>query len=82
MAPLVFLCVTIGIVSAGDFKRVGKVGLVAMLYFEIVSSIALAFGLIAGNVLGIGKGMGATVAAAGVKPPVATGSRTRPWTSS
>lgn len=73
VAPLVFLCVAIGIVSAGDFKRVGKVGLVAMLYFEIVSSIALAFGLVAGNVLGVGKGMGATVAAAGGKPPVPTG---------
>ena len=53
VAPLVFLCVTIGIVSAGDFKRVGKVGLVAMIYFEIVSALALAFGLIAGNLLGL-----------------------------
>lgn len=74
VAPLVFLCVTVGIVSAGDFKRVGKVGLVAMLYFEIVSSIALAFGLVAGNVLGVGNGMAAaTASASGVKPPVPTG---------
>ena len=73
VAPLVFLCVTIGIVSAGDFKRVGKVGLVAMLYFEIVSTIALAFGLLAGNLLGIGKGIAAATTAAGAKPPVATG---------
>src|ERR1700759_3203716 len=41
VAPLVFLCVAVGIVSAGDFKRIGKVGLVAMLYFEVLSSIAL-----------------------------------------
>jgi aerobic C4-dicarboxylate transport protein len=73
VAPLVFLCVVIGVVSAGDFKRIGKVGLVAMLYFEIVSSIALAFGLIAGNVLGIGQGMSATTVASGVKPPSAAG---------
>ena len=73
VAPLVFLCVAIGIVSAGDFKRVGKVGLVAMLYFEIVSSIALAFGLLAGNVLGVGKGMADASVAAAVKPPVASG---------
>ena len=73
VAPLVFLCVTIGVVSAGDFKRIGKVGLVAMLYFEIVSSIALAFGLLAGNVLGLGKGMAATTAASGVKPPSPSG---------
>jgi aerobic C4-dicarboxylate transport protein len=38
VAPLVFLTVTIGVVAAGDFKRVGKVGLAALIYFEIVSS--------------------------------------------
>src|SRR5215212_1608590 len=73
VAPLVFLCVAIGIVSAGDFKRVGKVGLVAMLYFEIVSTIALAFGLLAGNLLGVGKGIATASAGAGVKPPAASG---------
>lgn len=73
VAPLVFLCVAVGIVSAGDFKRIGKVGFVAMLYFEIVSTIALAFGLLAGNFLGVGTGMAATTSAAGVKPPVPSG---------
>ena len=73
VAPLVFLCVTIGIVSAGDFKRISKVGLVAMLYFEIVSTIALAFGLVAGNLLGIGKGMAAATMNSGSKPPSASG---------
>lgn len=74
VAPLVFLCVAAGIVSAGDFKRIGKVGLVAMLYFEIVSSLALAIGLLAGNLLGVGHGMrAATEAARGAKPPVTTG---------
>jgi len=74
VAPLVFLCVASGIVSAGDFKRIGKVGLVAMLYFEIVSTIALAFGLLAGNLLGVGEGMAAATAAAqGARPPVPTG---------
>ena len=74
VAPLVFLCVAAGIVSAGDFKRIGKVGLVAMLYFEIVSSIALAAGLLAGNLLGVGHGMrAATEAVRGAKPPVPTG---------
>jgi aerobic C4-dicarboxylate transport protein len=75
VAPLVFLCVAIGVVSAGDIKRVGKVGLVAMLYFEFVSSIALAVGLIAANLLAVGSGMGgaAAAAAAGTKPPAAPG---------
>src|SRR3954452_19023911 len=43
VAPLVFWCVAGCIVSAGCFKRVGKAALVAMGYFESVSSIALAF---------------------------------------
>lgn len=73
VAPLVFLCVASGIVSAGDFKRVGKVGLVAMIYFEIVSTIALAFGLVAGHLLGVGKGIATATAGAGVKPPAAPG---------
>lgn len=72
VAPLVFLCVAAGIVSAGDFKRVGKVGFVAMLYFEIVSTIALGFGLLAGNLLGIGKGI-ATATGSTLKPPAAPG---------
>ncbi len=74
VAPLVFLCVAVGIVSAGDFKRIGKVGLVAMLYFEVVSSLALAMGLVAGNLLGVGHGMrAATEAVRGAKPPVPAG---------
>jgi len=74
VAPLVFLSVAVGIVSAGDFKRVGKVGLVAMLYFEVVSSLALAIGLLAGNLLGVGHGMrAATEAVRGAKPLVPTG---------
>ncbi len=56
IAPLVFLCVAAAIVSAGDFRRVGKLGLVALVYFELVSSLALALGLAAGHLLGVGRG--------------------------
>ncbi|GJE03916.1 cation:dicarboxylate symporter family transporter [Methylobacterium isbiliense] len=63
VAPLVFLCVVVGVTSAGDFKRIGKVGLIAMLYFEVVSTIALAVGLLAGNLLGVGQGMAETTKA-------------------
>ncbi|WP_315835008.1 cation:dicarboxylate symporter family transporter [Bradyrhizobium prioriisuperbiae] len=58
VAPLVFLTVAVGIAAAGDIKRVGKVGLIAMLYFEIVSTIALALGLLFGNLVGVGKNLG------------------------
>lgn len=57
VAPLVFFTVVHGIASAGDIKRVGKVGLRALIYFEIVSTIALAIGLLWGNLLKIGSGM-------------------------
>lgn len=64
IAPLVFLCVAAGIVSAGDFRRVGKLGLVALVYFELVSSLALGLGLVAGHVLGAGRGTALPAAAA------------------
>ena len=54
IAPLVFLCVAAGIVSAGDFRRVGKLGVVALVYFELVSTVALVLGLVAGHVLASG----------------------------
>jgi aerobic C4-dicarboxylate transport protein len=57
VAPLVFLTVVLGIAAAGDFKRIGKVGLTAMVYFEIVSTIALVFGLVLGMAFGVGKGI-------------------------
>lgn len=58
VAPLVFLTVVVGIVAAGDIKRVGKVGLIAIIYFEIVSTIALALGLAFGNLSGAGRNLG------------------------
>jgi aerobic C4-dicarboxylate transport protein len=58
VAPLVFLTVAVGIAAAGDIKRVGKVGLIAIVYFEIVSTIALALGLLFGNLVGLGKNLG------------------------
>ena len=57
VAPLVFLTVVVGVVAAGDIKRVGKVGLIAMIYFEVVSTIALALGLLFGNLVGVGKNL-------------------------
>ncbi|WP_320203211.1 cation:dicarboxylate symporter family transporter [Agrobacterium rosae] len=65
VAPLVFLTVVAGIAAAGDFKRVGKVGLIATVYFEIISTIAIVFGLVAAYLFDVGIGMGQTTASAG-----------------
>lgn len=62
VAPLVFLTVAVGIAAAGDIKRIGKVGLIAILYFEVVSTIALALGLLFGNLIGVGKNIGQVTA--------------------
>ncbi|KPN96949.1 dicarboxylate/amino acid:cation symporter [Lysinibacillus sp. ZYM-1] len=56
IAPIIFLTVVIGIGSMGDVKKVGKIGGKALLYFEIVSTFALAIGLIVVNIVQPGKG--------------------------
>ena len=45
IAPIIFLTVVIGIGGMGDMKKVGKIGGKALIYFEIVSTIALAIGI-------------------------------------
>lgn len=65
VAPLVFLTVATGIVAAGDVKRIGRVGLIAIVYFEVVSTLALALGLAFGNLAGLGHGVGHIAATGG-----------------
>jgi aerobic C4-dicarboxylate transport protein len=62
VAPLVFLTVVGGISSAGDVKSAGRVGWRAILYFEVISTIALIVGLFYANLIGIGKGMSTSAA--------------------
>ena len=56
IAPIIFCTVVHGISSMGDLKRVGRVGLKTLVYFECVSTLALAIGLIVGEVLQPGRG--------------------------
>ena len=59
IAPIIFCTVVLGIAGAGSMKKVGRVGGKALLYFEVVSTIALAIGLIVANVLRPGDGFNA-----------------------
>lgn len=59
IAPIIFLTIVIGIAGMGDLKKVGKIGGKALLYFEIVSTIALAIGIIVANIFKAGKGIDA-----------------------
>jgi aerobic C4-dicarboxylate transport protein len=57
IAPVVFCTVVVGIAGVGDVKAVGKAGILTLLYFEIVSTVALVIGLIVVNVVKPGAGM-------------------------
>ncbi len=56
IGPIIFTTVVLGISNSGDMKKVGRVGGKALLYFETVSNVALALGLVAVNILKPGKG--------------------------
>jgi aerobic C4-dicarboxylate transport protein len=57
IAPIIFCTVVVGIAGMEDMKKVGKTGGLALLYFEVVSSIALIVGLVIVNLVGPGNGM-------------------------
>jgi Na+/H+-dicarboxylate symporter len=55
--PIIFATVAVGIAKMGDMRRVGVVGLRAIIYFEIVSTLALFIGLAVGNMVQPGAGL-------------------------
>jgi aerobic C4-dicarboxylate transport protein len=57
VAPIIFCTVVVGIAGAGDLKSLGKAGVVALVYFEIVTTLALVIGLVVVNVVQPGAGM-------------------------
>src|SRR4051794_35946165 len=58
IAPIIFCTVVSGIAHIQDAKKVGRIGIKALVYFEIVSTFALVIGLIVGNVVRPGAGFG------------------------
>ena len=66
IAPIIFCTVVSGISHIDDARKVGRVGVKALVYFEIVSSFALIFGLIMGNLFQAGRGLAASPDAAAV----------------
>jgi aerobic C4-dicarboxylate transport protein len=61
IAPIIFCTIVHGIASIGDLKKVGRVGLKALVYFEVVSTIALLIGVLVGEVVKPGAGFNADV---------------------
>src|ERR1700750_3409721 len=59
IAPMIFCTVVSGIAHIQDASKVGRVGIKALVYFEVVSSFALLIGLVMGNLIQIGHGLAA-----------------------
>ncbi len=57
IAPLIFATLVVGIAGTGDIKQVGRIGIKALVYFEIVTTIALFIGLAAVNITRPGDGV-------------------------
>jgi proton glutamate symport protein len=57
IAPLIFSSIVAGIAGSGDIKKVGRIGLKALVYFEVVTTLALFIGLAVVNVVGPGYGV-------------------------
>jgi aerobic C4-dicarboxylate transport protein len=66
IAPIIFCTVVSGISHVQDASKVGRVGVKALIYFELVSSLALVIGLVMGNLFQIGHGLVAKPDAAAV----------------
>ncbi|HKM69568.1 MAG TPA: cation:dicarboxylase symporter family transporter, partial [Stellaceae bacterium] len=57
VAPIVFCVVVHGIAGAGDLKKVGRVGVKALIYFEVMTTVALIVGITLAFLIGPGHGM-------------------------
>lgn len=67
IAPIIFCTVVVGIAGMEDMKKVGKTGGLALLYFEVVSTLALIVGLVTVNLLAPGTGMNVDASALDTK---------------
>ncbi len=56
IAPIIFTTVVVGLAGMGDLKKVGRVGFKALLYFEVITTLALIIGLVVANVFTPGAG--------------------------
>src|SRR5471030_520661 len=57
IGPIIFFTVVVGIASIGDMRKLGRVGMKALLYFEVLTTVALLIGLAVVDIVQPGKGM-------------------------
>src|SRR3954469_2363426 len=77
IAPVIFFTIVLGIAGAGDLKKVGRVGGKGLLYFEIVTTLAIIIGLIVANIIKPGVGVNHTNS--GAAPVLPAGAKGFDW---
>jgi aerobic C4-dicarboxylate transport protein len=75
IAPIIFTTITVGIANMGDMKHVGRIGLRAFIYFEVVSTLALIIGLVVVNVLQPGTALHVTATPADLQAAAGYGAQ-------
>ena len=70
LAPLIFGTLVFGIAGAGDLKQMGRIGIKALIYFEVVTTVALFVGLAGVDLIGPGRGMTLARSGAATAPAV------------
>ena len=68
IGPIVFIMIVTGISNAGDLRKAGRIGLMALVYFEIITTVALALGLLVSNVAKPGSGISVAAIAKSTLP--------------
>src|SRR5260370_38628471 len=68
VAPIIFTTIVVGIAKMGGIRRVANVGVKALIYFEVASTLALIIGVVVGNFWQVGGGINADPAAVATKP--------------
>jgi Na+/H+-dicarboxylate symporter len=67
VTPIIFTTIVVGIAKMGDIRRVANVGIKALIYFEVASTLALIVGMVVGNLWKVGVGLNADPAAFDLK---------------
>ncbi len=71
IAPIIFITVVVGIAKLTDTAEVGRIGLKAIVYFEVMTTLAMLIGLVVGHVVRAGAGFGAKASDARYHPGAA-----------
>lgn len=79
IAPVIFFTIVSGIAGAGDLKKVGRVGVKTLVYFEVVTTVALVIGLVVANVVKPGSGVRFTASDAAQAGDYANRARSLDW---